>query len=579
MKIKTRLYLGIGMLFILIVLLAFFAVRQINSLATASENIIKDNKETIAYTQNMLRLLSQIDQNRSALNTFEKFLSLQQKNITETGEKELTEKLTKSFLQLKANPHDKAVLLTVETYLFEIWEINLNAIDRKSAIAEQTANKSISLISILSIFCFIISLLLFLVLPGNISNPIRELTGSIKRIADNDYSQRVSFESHSEFGELALSFNTMAQKLDEYNRSNITNLLAEKKITETLLNKIQYPIIGFDRNLKINLINEEFLNIAGLEGRKLIGANILELAGENELISKLIIIDPEKEKKFLFTDANSRVHLEKEGRDVYFEKEIQDISYTTEYENDARLMGYVVILKNITKFMELDLAKTNFIATVSHELKTPISAIKFSLQLLENEKTGLLNKEQFELVRSCGEDTDTLLNIVSELLNLTQVETGKIQLNIMPCNLKEIIQYAININKPIADQRNIAILENYPAELPDVLIDKEKTAWVLTNLVSNAIRYSYENSKIKISILQTGNRVKISVIDSGQGIDPKYKNKIFDRYFRVPGTNKEGTGLGLAISKEFIEAQGGQVAVDSKVGAGSTFSVILNCKT
>lgn len=579
MKIKTRLYLGIGLLFILIVLLAFFAVRQINSLATASENIIKDNKETIAYTQNMLRILSEIDQNKDALGIFENFLSLQQKNITETGEKELTGKLTESFLQLKANPNDKEALLAVQKSLFEIWEINLNAIDRKSAIAKQTATKSISLITILSVFCFIISLLLFIVLPGNISNPIRELTKSIKRIADNDYSQRVSFESHSEFGELAVSFNTMAQRLDEYNKSNISNLLAEKKITETLLNKIQYPIIGFDRKLKINLINEEFLKIAGLEGRKLIGENILELASENELISKLIIIDPEKGKKFLFTDANSRVHIEKQGKDVYFEKEIQNISYTTQHEQDERLLGYVVILKNITKFMELDLAKTNFIATVSHELKTPISAIKLSLQLLENEKTGALNNEQRELIQSCEDDTNTLLRLVSEILNFTKVETGKIQLNIMPSNLKEVIQYAINTNKPIADQRNIAIIENYPSDMNDVLIDKEKTAWVLSNLISNAISYSYDNSRIKISAMQAGNRVKISVTDTGQGIDAQYKNKIFDRYFRVPGTNKEGTGLGLAISKEFIEAQGGEITVDSKVGKGSTFSVILNCKT
>lgn len=579
MKIKTRLYLGIGLLFILIVLLAFFAVRQINSLATASENIIKDNKETIAYTQNMLRILSEIDQNKDDLDIFENFLALQQKNITETGEKELTEKLSVSFLQLKANPNDKEALLAVQTYLFEIWEINLNAIDRKSAIAKATATKSISLITILSLFCFIISLLLFIVLPGNISNPIRELTRSIKRIADNDYSQRVSFESHSEFGDLAVSFNTMAQKLDEYNKSNIANLLAEKKITETLLNKIQYPIIGFDRNLKINLINEEFIKIAGLEGRKLIGENILELASENELISKLIIIDPEKGKKFLFTDANSRVHIEKQGKDVYFEKEIQNISYTTKHEQDERLLGYVVILKNITKFMELDLAKTNFIATVSHELKTPISAIKLSLQLLENEKTGALNHEQRELIQSCEEDTNTLLSLVAEILNFTQVETGKIQLNIMPSNLKEVIQYAINTNKPIADQRDIAIIEDYPSEMNDALIDKEKTAWVLTNLISNAISYSFDNSRITISAMQAGNRVKISVTDTGQGIDSQYKNKIFDRYFRVPGTNKEGTGLGLAISKEFIEAQGGEITVDSKVGKGSTFSVILNCKT
>ena len=143
-------------------------------------------------------------------------------------------------------------------------------------------------------------------------------------------------------------------------------------------------------------------------------------------MSKLIIIEPEKENKFSDNTANSRIQVQIQGKDIYYEKEVQNISYTTQNEKDEHILGYVIILKNITKFMELDLAKTNFIATVSHELKTPISAIKLSLQLLENEKTGLLNNEQRELIRGCEEDTNSLLRLVSEILNFTQVETGKI---------------------------------------------------------------------------------------------------------------------------------------------------------
>ena len=577
MKIKTRLYLGIGILFTLIILLAFFATKQINSLAAASEKIISDNKETLVYTQNMLRVLSEGDLDKEALASFETYLAKQTKNITEPGEKELTDRLSISFRQLKNNPEDKSALQDAKSCLFSILELNLNAIDRKSSFASLTADKSILLISILSVFCFLISLVLFIILPGNISNPIQELTKSIRHIADNDYSQRVGFESHSEFGELAISFNTMAQKLEEYNKSNVSKLLAERKITETLLNKIQYPIIGFDRNMKITLVNEEFLKIAGLEGEKLIGENILDLANKNELTGKLIIIEPEKENRFSFDSVNSGIQFRIKGKDTFYEKEIQNISYTTQYEKDEHIMGYVIILKNITKFMELDRAKTNFVATISHELKTPISSIKFSLQLLENEQTGILNSEQRELIRSCEEDTNSLLKLVAEILNFTQVETGKIQLNMMSSDIKEIIRYAINTTRPAADQRNISIIEDYPSELSEVFIDKEKTAWVLTNLLSNAIRYSFDNSRIVISGLQAGNRVKISVTDTGQGIDPQYKNKIFDRYFRIPGNSKEGTGLGLAISKEFIEAQGGQITVESQPGAGSTFSVVVNC--
>jgi len=576
MKIKTKLNLGIGLLFTLISLLAFFSIEQINSLSSDSENIIKDNKETIAYTRNMLKALSEIDKNKEALSIFEGYLIKQKSNITEIGEKELTEKLSANFQLLKENSNNKLALDNAQSFLFEIMNINLKAIELKNIIASETAKRSILLISLLSIFCFIIALILFMKLPGNISNPIKELIRSIKLIAANDYSQRVDFEGHSELGELATSFNTMANKLDEFNKSNIANLLAEKKITETLLNKIHYPIIGFDEYMKVILINEEFLKISGLNNKEIIGANILEIASENDLIRQLIIMDPVKENKLSTEETNFKIHIDKQGKDIYFEKEIQEIVYTPYNQNERHLLGYVIVLKNITKFVDLDLAKTNFIATISHELKTPISAIKFSLQLLKNVKTGMLNDEQRDLIISCEDDTDRLLKIISELLNITQIETGNIQLNIMPSYLKDILQYAINTNKFLAEQKDISFNIICPEYLPEVLADKEKTAWVITNLISNAIRYSNKNSKIIISISNNGNQQIVSVTDNGQGIDIQYKNKIFDRYFRVPGTNKEGTGLGLAISKEFIEAQGGQISVDSELGIGSTFTLKLN---
>jgi signal transduction histidine kinase len=145
--------------------------------------------------------------------------------------------------------------------------------------------------------------------------------------------------------------------------------------------------------------------------------------------------------------------------------------------------------------------------------------------------------------------------------------------------LIDILHYAINTNKPIAEQKGISFDVKYPENLTQVFADKEKTAWVLTNLISNAIRYSDENSQIVILVTKNRKQQLVSVKDNGQGIDLQYKDKIFDRYFRVPGTKEEGTGLGLAISKEFIEAQGGQIQVESKLGIGSTFTIILNSKT
>ena len=198
-----------------------------------------------------------------------------------------------------------------------------------------------------------------------------------------------------------------------------------------------------------------------------------------------------------------------------------------------------------------------------------------SLQLLENEQIGKLNDEQNSLVESIGEDSDRLLKITAELLNMTQVESGAIQLSVVPSGAKEIFEYSINANKTAAEQKHIKLEVRIPELLPKVLADNEKTAWVLTNLISNAIRYSYDDSTINLDIVEDAGQIRFSVTDTGQGIAPQYLSKIFDRYFRVPGSKREGTGLGLSISKEFIEAQGGIVSVQSDLGTGSTFSITL----
>jgi signal transduction histidine kinase len=223
----------------------------------------------------------------------------------------------------------------------------------------------------------------------------------------------------------------------------------------------------------------------------------------------------------------------------------------------------------MTLFKELDFAKTNFIATVSHELKTPIASIKMSLQLLEKDTSP--NEDQIQLIESIREDSQRLLKITGELLELSQLETGNIQLNIEKSNPKHIVDYALEAVKIQAEQKQIELIFDIEKDLPKVKADSEKTSWVLINFLTNAIRYSPENSKINIKVSQENNYVVFKVIDYGKGIDARYLNKIFDKYFQIPGSHKSGTGLGLAISKEFIEAQNGIIGLESQLGLGSSF--------
>jgi two-component system, NtrC family, sensor histidine kinase KinB len=161
---------------------------------------------------------------------------------------------------------------------------------------------------------------------------------------------------------------------------------------------------------------------------------------------------------------------------------------------------------------------------------------------------------------------------------MTQVESGKIQLTLLDIQPTLLVNKALESVQNAAKQKNINIQKQISENIPAVKADADKTTWVLNNFLTNAIRYSPENAEIIIAIQQQGNSVQFTVQDFGKGIDPQYKDKIFDRYFKIPGT-KEGTGLGLAICKEFIEAQGGVIAVDSDFGKGSSFSFALPAST
>jgi two-component system, NtrC family, sensor histidine kinase KinB len=574
-KIKTKLTLGVGLLFLLIILLSLVGAKYINELKTDTENILVANYNSLEYSRNMLTALE--DRTEKAFLKFETNLLNQENNITEIGEPEITSEIRSSFNTFKINKSDSSLESAIRKDVFRLMDMNMQAIQRKSEVAKVTADNAVFWIVITGTLCFLIAFVLLVNLPSNIANPIKELTESIKQIASRNYSERVNFESHSEFGQLAKSFNTMAQKLEEYNNSNLAKLMMEKKRIEALINNMHDPVIGLDENLKVIFANEEAIKISGLTNTELIGKLAQELAVKNDLIRSLIqdLMIGEMDNGH----KQAPIKIFSENKESYFEKETLHISITPTGEANSRLVGHVIFLRNVTTYKELDFAKTNFIATVSHEFKTPISSIKMSLQLLENEQIGKLNDEQKNLIDSIKDDASRLLKITGELLNMTQVESGNIQLSILPSDPKDILLYAINATKTQADQKQITFEISCPDNIPKIQADNEKTAWVLTNLISNAIRYSYDNSIIYLAIQQTSNQVQISVRDTGQGIAPQYKDKIFDRYFRVPGTKKEGTGLGLAISKEFIEAQGGQITVDSEFGAGSTFTITLKSLT
>lgn len=575
MKLKTKLTLGIGFLFIVILVFGILSIVSINLLKSDSAKVLKNNHETLMYCNNILKALDEVKTNKSAIDSIEVNLSKQEKNITEPGEEEATALLRKNFEELKINPNDSSNYPEIRQSLQIINALNQDAIMRKNEVAETTAENATTWLTIIFSVLTLVAFSLVINFPSIISKPVRALSDGISEIANKNYKARIRLPQHDEFGTLANAFNQMAEKLQEYDNSSLAKLLMEKKRIETLINNMHDPVIGLDENKKILFANNEALKITGLKENEILGKPVQDIAVANDLVRSLIkeMIVPEEKSN---NEKAQPLKIYADNKESYFEKEIVPISITPTGENQKINIGNVIVLRNITPFKELDFAKTNFIATVSHELKTPIASIKMSLQLLDNETTGKLNNEQHELLDSIKDDTNRLLKITGELLNMTQVESGNIQLALLPSDPKEMMLYAVNANRMAAENKHIKFDLTYAEHLPQVLADSEKTAWVLNNLLSNAIRHSRENETIYLRIHLQNNKIIFTVKDTGHGIAAEYKNKIFDRYFRVPGSQKEGTGLGLAISKEFIEAQGGTITVESEIGVGSTFLVSLN---
>ena len=455
----------------------------------------------------------------------------------------------------------------------------LTATDPDSPAAGPGLQRALLWISIVGAACICVGIGIWLRLPASINKPIKEITNGIQEIANHNYGKRLDLNDNQEFAEVSKNFNRMAKRLEEYHASTLSEMMAAKKYMETIINSINEPIIGLNNEMEILFINDEALNVLNLKREDVIRRSAQEISMRNDLLRRLVreLIDIPSQQTVDDKSKKEPLKIYADDKESFFQ--VKYISITQPSKDDMILekRGYVIMLKNITEFKELDSAKTTFISTISHELKTPISAIMMSLQLLEDKRVGTLNNEQEDLASSIKKNSERLLSITGELLNMTQVESGKLQLKPKITKPIELIEYAIKANRVQAEKFNIQIEVEYPEDkVGKLFIDSEKIAWVLTNLLSNAIRYSPENGHVVIGAHQTDdNYIEMYVQDFGKGIDPRYHKSIFDHYFRVPGTKVQGSGLGLSISRDFVEAHNGTLTVQSELGKGSKFIMRL----
>jgi len=556
-SVKNKIRLGTIFLFLLVVLSGGFSIYYLVKLRNQSKNILKANYESIQYGHQMQAALDSIgDHKRAFLDTFETQLRKQESNITEPGETAATADLRNAFENLKKGDSSAQNIDQINYYLQRILLLNMTAIKNKNEKAETSVESGLTLLIIVVTFIFIIGLTFSYNFPSIITNPIQKLTNAIREIGNKNYNHRIHIDSKDEFGELANAFNEMAERLQYFENSNLNKLIFEKSRAEAVINSLKDASIGIDKSNRVLFANQQALQLLGLKSEEVVGLSTEEVSKRNDLFKFL----NEAEGKNPF-----KVVLD--GKENYYVKESIDVS-------QGNTSSKVIVLKNITSFKELDVAKTDFIATISHELKTPLASSDFSLKLLEDNRIG--KEEQKELIQQLKNDNQRMLRILSELLNMSQVEAGKIQLDIQPVSAYAIVENSINAVNTAAREKELHIEKEMQPGLPEIQADPEKITWVLNNFLTNAIRYSPAASAIVVDVHKVDKHISFSVSDKGQGIDEMYLNRIFERYFQIPGrSDKKGSGIGLAICKEFIEAMGGKIWVKSKFGEGSKFGFDL----
>lgn len=553
MTLQNKIALGTSFLFLMLLLIGGLSIYYISAQKNVTQEVLKDNYESINYCNGMLTVLNRENPVQAkAHQKFDSYLRLQEKNITEVGEKEATQRLRKAFNQVSK---DSSAILLVRKNILEILQINMQAIQRKNDLAIRSAQQAKLYISTLSGFLFLIGFTFVLNFPGLIAGPIRRFNDAIQELSRKNYTYRMHIDTADEFGQLAGAINQMAGKLDEFEHSNLAQLMFEKKRAEAVINSLDDASIGMDKNQTILFVNQKALQLLGLEAENIIGQSAQSITQQNDLL-KFILDNP---------SGTSPFKIVMDNRENYF---LLD-SYQIQVEEEP---GTVYVLKNITSFLEKDVAKTNFLATISHELKTPISGIKLGLQLLENPKTGALNPDQLRLLHDIRGESDRLLRITSELLNMTQLETGKIDMTLQASDPADLVRTALQALYPQSQDKKLQISTQFAPQLPKVWSDPEKTIWVLINLLSNAIRHASEGDHLTVQIEAKPDRhIHFSIQDQGPGIAPEYQDKIFEKYVKAPGSKSSGTGLGLAISKDFVEAMGGKIGVQSNLGQGARF--------
>ena len=407
-----------------------------------------------------------------------------------------------------------------------------------------------------------------------ITKPIKELLVGVKQIAAGNFKQRINIPLGGELGELILSFNEMAERLERYEEQNIEELTAEKAKLETLVSTIADGAVLIDNNMQVILVNPTARRIFNWENMDVVGNNILRHLPQSVQmeISRTLYEMAAGECE----SAEFRIPLKQPTQ-----RTVRILLTTVLNLQRERIKGIAITVQDITREVELNEAKSQFISNISHELRTPLFNIKTYIETLHDYGEDLGIEERQEFLQTVNNETDRLTRLVNDVLDLSKLESGRTY-NFDKVDLPQALEQTLRTYQLNAKDKGVELFQELTPNLPLVLGNYDLLLQVFGNLIGNALKFTPAGGKVVIRAYQLDDnsnshhqpgKVRIEIGDTGIGIAPEDQQAIFDRFFRVENRvhTLEGTGLGLSIVRNIIDRHHSQVNLVSEVGIGTTF--------
>ncbi|GFR38211.1 PAS domain-containing sensor histidine kinase [Insulibacter thermoxylanivorax] len=419
----------------------------------------------------------------------------------------------------------------------------------------ETINNIIGFFMYGTFFALGMTVLLSIILSNTITKPIKEITKQATEMAEGNFSRSVAVKSSDEIGQLGEAFNYMSKRLREALASNEE----EKKRLASILSNMSDGVIATDDAGRVIVMNRRAEQILDLTADEAMGKPISEVLG---------VTLEETLEYTLGQDVSVLLHREKRDEEIVNVR----VNFTA-IRRDEEVTGIIAVLHDVTEEEKMENSRREFVANVSHELRTPLTTIKSYLEALED---GAL--EDPELARRfigvTRTESERMIRLVNDLLHLSRFDSHQATMFKEPVEIQEMLEEVIDRFSFQLQQRDIRINLNIEPGMPLVSCDPDQIDQVLDNLISNAIKFSYEGGLIEVTARQLDQEfVQISVKDSGIGIPQRHLERIFERFYRVDkarSRNMGGTGLGLSIAREIVKAHGGTIHLDSEMNKGTT---------